>query len=582
MRYGLDSPLIGLLLVCMAACPSVASDPVNIPGAQRFLKSYPDADANQDGVLTSEENRAYAAPIAIEALGGNYTYHQVMVPMRDSVSLATGVFVPSTASANDSKHSTVLCRTAYGIWAAALFDAKKFANQNLVFVCQDLRGDGQSEGKNTANLYSFDNEINDGYDTIDWITQQSWSNGKVGMTGQSGHGFAAYMAYLAKHPGLVACDTNISGGNAHLYWTFHNGVKREMYYRWLAQRNVPISLWPKPGVEEFDREAYQQTIDQAADGNHTAFIARTGWYDIFSQSAIDYFQNFAQHGNVFVRIDPSGHGQMAGKPFPHRIVADEWTLPSLVRALDDPRTVKAKQSFLVYYLMGDTADSTAPGNEYRITHSWPVPNTATPYYMTADGRLDTSKPTTRHASRSFQYDPRDPVPSAGGDVFIHHGVGPLDQRVLKDRKDVLRFISATLSEPLEVTGKILADLYVSSDVPDTTFTAKLIDIYPDGYEAIIRDSIIMGRFNEGFDRQVPMQTDHIYHLKMDMWSTAIVLNRGHRIGVHISSSNSPKYEVHPNTFKPVDSFDLSPVATNTIHLSAQYPSHIVLPVVKRP
>ncbi|MEO0416853.1 MAG: CocE/NonD family hydrolase, partial [Verrucomicrobiota bacterium] len=201
--------------------------PQPVPGAEAFLKRHPRADTNGDGILTLAEKVEFSKAEAIAALGGDYRYIETMVPMRDGVRLATGIFLPKA----EGKHPTVLCRTAYSIWAAANFDTARLANQNLVYICQDLRGDGQSEGAGTADLTSFDNEIADGYDTIDWIIKQPWSNGRVGITGQSGHGFSAYMAYLAKHPNLVAADTNVSGGNAHLYWTFHNGVKREMYYR---------------------------------------------------------------------------------------------------------------------------------------------------------------------------------------------------------------------------------------------------------------------------------------------------------------------------------------------------------------
>ena len=198
----------------------------------------------------------------------------------------------------------------------------------------------------------------------------------------------------------------------------------------------------------------------------------------------------------------------------------------------------------------------------------------------ADGSLSPTKSTEKKASLSYHYDPRNPVPSQGGDVFVHKGVGPLDQRVSKDRKDILRFTSETLTTPLEITGKVMAELYVSSDVPDTTFTAKLIDVYPDGYEAIVRDSIIMGRYHAGFDKQSPMKKGQVYKLTMDMWSTALVVNKGHKLAVHISSSNSPKYEVHPNSYEPVTSMKLAPVAKNTIHLSSEHPSKIILPVVK--
>ena len=126
----------------------------------------------------------------------------------------------------------------------------------------------------------------------------------------------------------------------------------------------------------------------------------------------------------------------------------------------------------------------------------------------------------------------------------------------------------------------MAELFVKTDVEDTTFTAKLIDVYPDGYEAILRNSIIMTRFHDGFDKESKIEKGKVYKLTIDMWSTAYVLNKGHKLAVHISSSNSPKYEVHPNTFKPVMNFNNSPVANNTIMLSKEHPSRIILPIVK--
>lgn len=133
---------------------------------------------------------------------------------------------------------------------------------------------------------------------------------------------------------------------------------------------------------------------------------------------------------------------------------------------------------------------------------------------------------------------------------------------------------------MEITGKLTAELYVSSDVPDTTFTAKLIDVYPDGYEAILKDSIVMGRYHAGYDKESPMEKGNIYKLSMDMWSLAYVINKGHKIAVHISSSNDKKYEVHPNSFQPVMNLNDAPIARNTIHISPDHPSHLVLPVVK--
>ncbi|WDE96423.1 CocE/NonD family hydrolase [Lentisphaera profundi] len=546
--------------------------PTAIPGAAHFMKQHPKSDFNGDGILTHAEKEKYCIETISAQLGGDYTFERHMVPMRDGVKLATGIFVPKNAG----PAPVILTRTAYGIWSAAFHNAHRFKGQNLVFICQDPRGDGESEGKGTFDAKSFDNEIEDGYDAIDWISKQAFCNGNVGIIGQSGHGFCGYMAYLAKHPALKTVSTNVSGGNAYLYWTYHNGVRREMY-NWLQQRNTQTPQWPKPTITLFNKNTYAQTIKKASINNQTAFIAKTGWYDIFAESALDYFEAFADKGNLYIQVDASGHGNMAGRKPPMRAVPAKWQLPKLSKALTGSVTEKSK---MIYFLMGDSTDPNAPGNEYKMTEVWPVPHKKVSYYMKSDGSLKTSLPTVKNAALSFKYDPRNPVPSIGGDVFIHTGVGPKDQRLNKDRKDILRFRSDVLQAPMEITGKVFAELFIKTDVEDTTFTANLIDIYPDGYEAIVRDSIIMGRFHEGFDKQSKLKKDKVYKLTMDMWSTAIVINKGHRLAVHISSSNSPKYEVHPNSYEPVMSFNESPVANNTIMLSKKYPSRIILPVVK--
>ena len=549
--------------------------PTSVPGATHFLKLYPQSDLNKDGILTAKEKNDFCINHISQTLGKDYIFEKVMIPMRDGVKLATGIFRPK----KPGRYTVILTRTSYGIIAAGLHGAANFSNKNIIFAAQDLRGDGESEGKNTLNPFSFDNEINDGYDAVEWIAKQTFSNGKVGMAGQSGHGFAAYMAYLSKPPALKSIYTTISGGNAYKYWGYHNGVRREMI-NWFGNRNVKVPQWPKPSIQLFDKKKYIQSVNSAKN-NDTLFIAQTGWYDIFAESALDYFESFAANGKVFIQVDASGHGRMAGKQFPHKTIPDEWRIPELVESTQNSENFKSQKSRMVYYLMGDVTDPKAPGNTYKVTSVWPVPHTPVSYYMHGNGSLSTKKP-AQASSLSFKYDPRNPVPSIGGDVFIHQGVGPKDQRVLKDRKDILRFTSETLKEPLEITGKVLAELFVKTDAEDTTFTAKIIDIYPDGYEAIVRDSIIMTRFHEGFDKESKVEKGKIYKLKMDLWSTALVINKGHKIAVHISSSNSPKYEVHPNTFKPISAIDYakSPIATNTIMLSKEHSSRIILPVVK--
>ena len=155
-----------------------------------------------------------------------------------------------------------------------------------------------------------------------------------------------------------------------------------------------------------------------------------------------------------------------------------------------------------------------------MTHVWPVPNTPTNYYLHQDLSLSTDVPEAKDAALSYDYDPKDPAPSFGGNFNTGSKNGPFDQSKLDSRKDVLRFVTPPLSEPVGITGKVWVDLIVSSDVPDTEFTATLVDIYPDGYEAWVREGAYMARYWQGLNKPAPIEKGKTYKLAIDLWSTA--------------------------------------------------------------
>src|SRR5262249_23938549 len=152
------------------------------------------------------------------------TRHEfVMMPMRDGVKLATDVFIPP----GDGPWPVTLLRTPYARWDPRSYTVMKGAP--CVDVVQNERGRYGSEGAGPCPAESFDNEVNCGYDAIEWAAKQKWCNGKVGMWGPSGHGLAATAAVWSNAPHLTAVDTNITGDNAHLYWLYNNGARRDMY-----------------------------------------------------------------------------------------------------------------------------------------------------------------------------------------------------------------------------------------------------------------------------------------------------------------------------------------------------------------
>jgi predicted acyl esterase len=547
------------ILLAVLACTSAAL-------AQR---GRPPADANKAPAAAPKKSGIPDANDIMAKLPEGTFHEALMMPLRDGAKLATDIFHPK----GEGPWPVMLLRTPY----LRFFGGPPWAMATApyVLVLQNQRGTYGSEG--TLPKDTFDNEPNDNYDAIEWAAQQKWCNGKVGMFGASGNGISPMNALWCGAPHLTAVDVNISADNAYLYWCFSNGARRK-FYSWMSARGQKVPDWPRPTTMLFDWAKRNAFLAERAPKCKVPFNANAGWFDLFSEGALDAFAAVAPNGKSHLTIGPSAHGGCGGIKFPNRNQPaaamgrkiQQWMTES------DPAS---SQSVLLYYLMGDANDAAAPGNLWLTSNKWPVDHTPTSYYMHKDGTLSPQAPKEKDASTTFTYDPRDPVKSVGGNYDTTDVDGPWDQRPLKDRKDILRFVTPPLDQPVGVVGKIWVELHVSSDAPDTMFTAKLIDIYPDGYEAVFRASAMLARYSQGLDKPAPLEKGKVYKLSMDCWSTALVFNKGHRIAVYVSSSDTPEYEVHPNTYDPAASIDKGRVAQNTIHLSADHASKVILPVI---
>jgi putative CocE/NonD family hydrolase len=228
--------------------------------------------------------------------------------------------------------------------------------------------------------------------------------------------------------------------------------------------------------------------------------------------------------------------------------------------------------------MGDIGEPGAPGNLWRQAATWPPPSTATPAYLASDGTLSFQRPAAGAAPRSFTYDPSNPVPTRGGQNLTIPA-GPMDQRPVENRPDVLLFTSPALDKPVEITGRVRAKLWVSSDAPDTDFTVKLTDVYPDGRSMLLLDGIRRMRFRNGFEKPELMKPGSVYPITVDLWSTSMIINKGHRIRIAVSSSNYPRFDANPNNGQPSWAGGPVRVAHNTVYLDASRPSQVILPVV---
>jgi len=233
-------------------------------------------------------------------------------------------------------------------------------------------------------------------------------------------------------------------------------------------------------------------------------------------------------------------------------------------------------------------------NVWRRENEWPLSKTKyVRYYLHSnghansrfgDGTLSKRKPGNELADH-FVYDPKTPVPSLGGAVDLSMTAGDMppgffDQSKVEIRHDLLVYTSPVLEEGIEVTGPVSAVLYVSSSARDTDFTAKLVDVYPDGTAYNVQDGILRARYREGFDKKVYMNPEEVYELKIDLHATSNYFKPGHRIRVEVSSSNFPRLERNLNTGGNNYDENKWVIAKNTVHHSGKYPSHILLPVIK--
>ena len=162
---------------------------------------------------------------------------------------------------------------------------------------------------------------------------------------------------------------------------------------------------------------------------------------------------------------------------------------------------------------------------------------------------------------------------------IPNSDGPRDQRLVQGRNDILVYTSEPVQKDLEITGRILCKLYASSTATDTDFTAKITDVYPNGYSQILREGVIRARYRNSFKKQELISPGTVYEYTIDLWSVSHVFKQGHKIQVEISSSNFPKYDSNPNTGHRFGEDAEMQKATQTIFHESRYPSHVILPVV---
>jgi len=584
----------------------------------------------------------------------------VMVPTRDGVRLATDLYIPARNGERlAGKLPAILERTPYNKDGSAGW-AAFYAARGYVCVAQDVRGRYGSEG--TWHLLADD--VADGYDTAAWIVRQPWSDGGFATIGTSYPGGTQHALALSGAPGLKASVPVDAATNAGYFGMRNGGAFELRWMNWILNTgaptgsraardpatraaleemgknirqylaNLPIRkgmtpLFLAPEYEEWlvwamghgENDTYWKqpglnVVDNVARYKDIPVYLIGGWYDSWARQTTMTYMALAKHNKAPVKVilgpwihgghTESAHGQV---DFGQAAVVDG--LAFRARWYDrwlkgTPNGVENEAPVKIFVMGAGSEEKTANGEHlhggrWREEREWPLARTRfTPYYLHAGGLLSPAKPDEATASTTFDFDPRNPVPTIGGNISSATGImlqGAWDQKCgehvwncrdalpLSARRDVLVFVTPPLERDAEVTGPIDVKLWASSSAQDTDFTAKLIDLHPPsadfpaGIAMNLEDGIIRARFRNSLERQELMKPGAAYELTIQLYPTSNVFKAGHRIRLDISSSNFPRFDVNPNTGEPLNDHRRMSVATNTVYHDREHPSHVILPLV---
>ncbi len=565
------------------------------------------------------------------------TEMNVMVSMRDGVKLATDIYRPKAPG----KYPAILNRMPYGTDEDMFKELGRFFVQHgYIFINQDTRGTFGSEGYYFPLIW----EREDGIDTCDWIAKQPWFDGKLGTWGVSYFGYTQWAeapgnkVITAMNPvfGTGSIFQFVFRGGALTYvqmvpwntdmqnsWYKKNGqldkiVKVDLlsggYFNYPIRDAITVKVEditknPERVKTEAEKGVFDwiqhpgDIVNVTADNFHGFFSQVTapslqiaGWFDQATGPMLDDFQHIRAEGQGNARktriiIGPWTHG-LPGVPnnkiFHQKTLAgtklygqdlfsfyDYW--------LKGANNGEDKEPALKIFVMGE--------NQWRNENEWPLARTKwTNYYLHSSGNANTSNGDGKisitlpgkESADKFDYDPAKPAPTQGGNFLPEKDfmAGSFDQAETEKRKDVLLYVTEPLSQAVEVTGPIKMVLYAASDAKDTDWTAKLVDIYPNGKAYNLCDGIIRARYRESLLKPSALEPGKVYQYEIDLWATSNVFLPGHKIAIEISSSNFPSFDRNTNCGGEGGP-DCRKVARQIVAHSAEYPSHMVLPVIPR-
>jgi putative CocE/NonD family hydrolase len=600
------------------------------------------------GTLAAQNPAPAADPAAA------FDKSEVMVPMRDGVKLHTLIYVPKGRTENLPIILTRTPYGIAGAGGAFATSYAELAQEGFIFAFQDIRGRFTSEGqfvmlrppRDKKDPKSID-EASDTYDTIEWMLKNvPKNNGRVGMLGVSYPGWLTVMALLDPHPALKAVSPQASPSSMFLGDDFHhNGAFRLAYgfeyvalmeggkemspfsydqydtYSWYLTLgslktitdSVPQGKYPTwknyAAHPNFDAFWQRENVVKYIDGVKVPTLNVAGWWDqedfygpVTIYRALE--PHDTKHLNYLV-VGPWNHGGWRGRTG-DKLGAIEFgsnTAQYYRKNIELP--------WFNYWLKDkgklELAEATtfeSGSNQWKSYDSWPPKNdvTARKLYFNAGGKLSFDPPKVTKPDSAFDAyvsDPAKPVPYRVRPIPATFGQGSTwstwlvdDQRFVSDRPDVSVWQTAPLNDDVVIAGDVLAKLYASTTGSDADFVVKLIDVYPDkydanpklgGYQLMVSNDVFRSRFRKSFEKPEPLTPNKAEEISVDLHTQSYRFKKGHRIMVQVQSSWFPLIDRNPQTFVP-NIFEAKPsdfrAATQKIFRSPTQASFISLPVVQ--
>lgn len=564
------------------------------------------------------------------------------VPMetRDGAVLRADVYRPSDRSRHPAiltrtpYNKVLMAERDYSLF--------NFVQAGYAFIFQDIRGRYASEGNYDGGDTFLSQEGPDGYDTVEWVAAQPWCDGNVGTYGGSYMARVQWLLAKENVPHLKAMAPSISSNTPAPQATLWYGVialimgassaatvgmdiadklqkqgqdvsrikhllnqvisRPEEALNFLPLKDIPHfnfpgikEVWNNRGLQALPPPELAGKLIWDYEKVTVPCLHQSGWYEFNEWGALENFKNMKEKGGSrqaragqHLLLGPWAHGQ------PTSVLGEinfgpqadsrsggviEYNIAFFNKYL---RGMDISIPVVRYFVMGE--------NTWHNADAWPLPQTRWQRYFLHSGGHANSARGNGFLSRdepvneppdTYVYDPLSPVLTTGGAWAAGNGFvpGPLDQSHIERRDDVLCYTTSALEEALEVTGPLELHLFAATSARDTDFTAKLVDVYPDGHCYNVADGIIRARFRKSVFYPEPINPGEIYEYIINMVATSQLFLKGHCLRIDVSSSNFPAFDRNMNTGNPVGEDARGVIARQSILHQAQYPSYIDLPVI---